>query len=212
MTYHQKMGLGVFVIVIALLLAATFVFMKYRGASASEIETRGDVAWQTSLSEDFNKDGKKETVTLTSYSKDNKYKSYISTNQSIISKREKELIGFEEDLAFCRVKDFYQGNDSILCVFGEVGAHSQNIQMIKWSDFSFLKFIDQKGAAHQNIACDVPNFDFSYSTDNKLRIYFDNRDYDKDPLVDIIRSHYYLVNSSFHYDGVERIGNEGLIK
>lgn len=212
MNLQQKIGFVLFALFFVLLLGAAYVYIRQKGISASELQDRGSIVWQTSTSEDFNNDGKQEKVVLTSYKKGDSYSAYISGDNKLLSKREGELSGFEDDLAFCRIKDISLGGDSAICIFGEVGAHSENVQVIRWSDFSPFDFVDQSGAHHANISCDVPNFDFDYTSKQKLKIYFDNRDYDKNPLVDIIRTHYYLENNAFKFDQSERLSNEGMIK
>lgn len=194
------------------MLVIGFLFIRFRSISASELENRGEIKWQISTTEDFNNDGRKENLLVTSYGKGSSHSVYISARDSLLHYREKLLVGFEEDLAFCPMKILDIGGEKAVCVFGEVGAHSQNIQIIKWRNFEAVNFVTQDGKVVSNMLTDVPDFDFNYAKTDKLKIYVDNRDYDSDPLVDIIRTYYYLGNSTFHFDGSEHIGSEGLIK
>lgn len=212
MTYHQKIGFGFFILIGMLLLGSGYFFLRMKAVDASEMSSRGDIIWQLSLTEDFNDDKKKESVSVTLYKNGNKNSAYISTKDSLISSRERELLGFEEDIAFCPLKTLSVGAEKAICIFGEVGAHSQNIQLIRWKDFAPVAFYDREGKRNFNVNSDVPSFDFNYAKGDKFRIYFDNRNYDMNPLVDIIRSYYYLGNNSFYFDTEERLVTEGLIK
>jgi len=209
----QKFRFGFIMLLAIVLIATTFYYLKYRHVSASEAEARGEIVWQTKINEDINNDGKSELIYLTSYNSGQSKSSYISTRLNIFRQREQKLIGFEEDLAFCPHRFFKLADGSVaLCVFGEVGVHSQNVQILRWSDFSTLNFIDEDGNTNYNMISDSPYFDFNYAQTDKLKIFFDNRDYDKDPLVDNVRIYYYLDKDVFRYDGVERIYAEGSIK
>lgn len=212
MTLHQKIGLSIYSFIALALIAGGAIYLSRGGVSASEMEDRGEVTWQISMTEDMNQDSKKEQIFVTSYLKEGSYRAFISTRDRWLRYRESELAGFESDLAFCPLKTITIDQEKAICVFGEVGAHAQNIQIIRWSDFSKIGFIDKKGVSNENIISDMPNFDFNYLNGDRTIIYVDNRNYEKDPLVDIIRTSYYLVNSAFKYLGEESFSIEGLIK
>lgn len=213
MTFRQSIGFSIFILVGLVLLTGGFIYLRVRGVNASEAKERGEVTWQMHISEDLNADGKKETVYLTSYQQGEARRAYISTRDGLFSTRERELSGFEEDLSFCPKKYFTDtsGNTDV-CVFGLVGVHSENIQVVRWDDFSTVQFTDAQGKMRPSMTSDVPNFDFDYYNQDQVRIFFDNRDYDQDPLVDIIRTHYYLGNNVFNFSGMENLSNEGQIK
>lgn len=210
----SKAGFGLAVFIAILLIVGSFIFIKYRGVSASERTARGKVSWQTKLAEDINGDGKVEEIYLTSYNNGNTKSSVISARVNLFQSREKDLAGFEEDLAFCPNKKYFKmaDGDTALCLFGEVGVHSENIQIIRLRDFLTVEFIDARGNHRQNMTSDVPYFDFNFAGLENFKIFFDNRDYDKNPLVDSIRTGYYLDNNAFRYNGSENLTLEGAIK
>ncbi len=198
------------VILVAVVIAGGFMLIRAGDIDASELTFRGKLIRQNFIDRDLNNDGKFEKIYLSIYQKDNIKKSYISIRDGIGKKREKMLSGFEDDLVICPNGIKPQNEENLICIFGEVGVHSQNIQFLRYRDLSTVNFIEKDGSIRKSMTCDVPYFDIK--TDNNLEIYFDNRNYEKDPLVDINRIHYYFNNDSFIYKNIEQLSQEGNIK
>ncbi len=195
-------------------LSAAWYYLGQNGVGASELESEwGKPVWQTSKNWDIDFDGKEEYLELASYKKDDVHISYLITKKGFMSYKNIELSGFEEDLAFCPLPSFSDASSNYyLCIFGEVGAHSQNIQILQWPGLTSVNF-EKGGVVSPNMISDLPNFDFDYSNREKTAMFFDYRNYNLDPLKDVIREHYTLDSRQiFRYDGVEMINAEGLIK
>ncbi len=212
MMHKRKIVLVVVFILFAIVIAGYYLLEKVNGIDASELSSRGKIIRQSILDKDLDNDGKTEKIYLSVYQKNNEKSSYIVVKDTVGRKREKKLSGFEEDLVICPKQVETQNSAEIICLFGEVGVHSQNIQFLKYDDFSFVQFVDQDGIFRDNISCDVPYFDYDVNSTNNLEIYFDNRNYDKDPIVDINRIHYYFNNDVFIYKSSEQLSQEGSIK
>lgn len=212
MILKRRLFYSALVMIAIMVLIILFVVIKNFNASASEIQTRGKLVWQTSMLQDFNNDGKTEKLFLRAYQQADRFSSYISLERGLFYKREKQLIGFEDDLVFCPQKKFEEKQNNIICVFGEVGVHSENIQFINFDDFSYVIFVDEDGRKRDNITFDAPYFNFEVDEEMREVVFFDSRNYDADPLVDIIRSYYYLDNNVFRFLHKENISTEGSIK
>ncbi|OQB05714.1 MAG: hypothetical protein BWY19_00847 [bacterium ADurb.Bin212] len=212
MILRRRLFYGAMLLLAATVVIVFFAVIKFWNASASENQVRGKLVWQTSMLKDFDKDGTKEKLVLRSYQQDNRFSNYISLEKGLFYKREKELVGFEDDLVFCPQKSFENRSENIICVFGEVGVHSENIQFLDFDNFNYIKFIDEDGRRRDNITFDAPYFNFETDPDKGDVVYFDSRNYEADPLVDIIRSYYYLDNTVFKFLHKEFISTEGSIK
>jgi hypothetical protein len=61
-------------------------------------------------------------------------------------------------------------------------------------------------STQNRIISDVPSFGFlDLNKDNLDEFYVDNRNYEKDPTLDIFRSYYYFREGIFVYDHTEEI-------
>lgn len=212
MTLKRRLFYGSLVITVVLLLGVSFIVIKYMNASASENDIRGKVVWQTTSLKDYDDDGKKDKLVLKSYLNGDVYSNYISLESGLFKKREKRLTGFESDLVFCPQKEMMKRDDELICIFGEVGVHSENIQFLRFNDFGNIKFVDEVGRRSDNMSFDAPYFNFAVDGTGKEMLYFDNRDYDKDPLVDMIRSYYNFDGEVLQFIKKENISMEGSIK
>jgi len=135
---------------------------------------------------------------------------FTITRQNWLIKRTLDLIGFEEEANPCADHqiDFPQ-NSSSVCLVGEVGAHSMNLQIIRLAGLGLraASFVTKDGLVNQNIASDLPFFSFTDKNgDNLIDLIVYNRDYDSDPLQYAFKS-YYLCDreGNYHFDSEERI-------
>jgi len=212
MTLKRKITFVFAIIIFLGLLLSAFFIIKNYSAGADELFDRGEVIHKISLKKDINKDKNKEKLTLTVHKKDDNYRSFLSVSSGYFDNKEVELLGFEEDLTFCPTAFIGENNNnSFVCLFGEVGVHSENIQFVNLNSMEFVPIINNSGDSLKNISCDLPYFEL-LEKDGQEQLYLDNRNYDKNPLVDIIRTYYYLDNDVFKYLKSEQISTDGDIK
>jgi len=168
---------------------------------------RGEIVDQISISHNLDEAGTDEKIMITKYKKDDVYKYYLEIGGG--SDLHQELEGFEKDVTFCdkEVLELDKKNIAI-CVSGYVGAHSKNLQIIRYqsNELSAYQYIkeDEKTT---NIYSDSPNFDFyDYNSDESMDLIIDYRDYEKNPLEDILRMYYYFdTDRGFVYDQMEEV-------
>lgn len=196
-----------------ILLVSAFVMFR-NGIFASEIEDRGRVKDQIQANIDLNNDGKNEKILVTAYesNNDNHYLFYLDVKESIFVNLNSILSGFEKEISFCPDKIIKKdGYPNMLCITGYVGAHSQNIQFftLQNDQLDLIKF-SRDTTLGDSISSDSPNFGFNLGPDSdKLEFYADNRDYNKNPLVDIKRDYYYFKNNLMMFDRLENLEYNG---
>lgn len=123
---------------------------------------------------------------------------FLSQDKSI------ELKGFETDVELCKKRSVNLGTKDHLCVEGVVGVHSKNIQLINSETLVPLNFYTENAAKSLSITSDVPSISFS-SAERDPILYIDNRNYDLDPVVNIIRSYYDYKNDGYYFDKAENL-------
>jgi len=153
-------------------------------------------------------DGKKTSFTLSKYKSTDGF-DFVLSKKSFIGKEESiKLSGFEEDLSLCQ-ESFIRLSDNAtgICLAGDAGVHSQNIQLIKYSNDKFSNVeIKNNNESDVNFYSDVPNFYFEdRNKDGLLDLVVDARNYDADPITEAIRSYYLNSSSGFVFDGKENI-------
>ncbi len=208
MTANSKFTYYLFIgIFIAAVIVSIIYYVFNRGIFADMFSDRGERVDQISISYNLDGAGADEKVMITKYKNDDSYKYYLEIGGR--ADLYQELEGFENDVTFCdkEVLELNQKNIAI-CVSGYVGAHSKNLQIMKYQNdkleaYQFIK--EEIGST--NIYSDSPNFDFyDYNSDDSLDLVIDYRDYDKNPLEDILRMYYYLdIESGFVYDRMEKM-------
>lgn len=169
---------------------------------------------------DINNDGAAEAIILSQYKKGDK-DIFIVDYESKINDSQVKLAGFESGADFCA--DSFPKinlNDQIICIYGFVGVHSQNIQLFQIVDRQLepLNIVNQESKL-TNIFSDVPKFGFEdLNHDGNLYLYIDNRNYDLDPVLDSWRSYYYFKDGEFIFDhkialqeGIETSNQQGKI-
>jgi len=146
-----------------------------------------------------------EKFSIEKYQNNNEYQYFLVKNNLFGSKHKIKLSGFEEEILLCKQKVVKLQNDNeAICLMGNVGVHSQNIQVIKYLDnhFSIIPFVRE--STSENITTDVPYFHFS-EDNGKTKLIIDQRNYDLNPLTSSIRSSYEISDKGFVFDGEENI-------
>jgi len=110
--------------------------------------------------------------------------------------------GFEDLAAVCSQPTFQIGGTNIMCLRGYVGAHSENVVMINLDKFIPIEFADDENIDY-NIISDAPYFVFDTALPGELAA--DMRNYDKNPLIDSIRSYFKWDGTKFAFDKSEEI-------
>ena len=159
---------------------------------------------------DVDSDGNKEAVSAIKYRSDSKTNFILAVTDNN-KNYSLNLTGFESEISFCKDNELVTiEQNKIICISGYVGVHSENIQLIVFdgSNLKPMLFVNN-GSEENRITSDAPNFGFTdVNNDNSSELYVDNRDYEKDPVLDTLRSYYYFINGAFRYNNVESIHNE----
>lgn len=104
------------------------------------------------------------------------------------------LTGFEDEVKPCEDFSLNIEGTNYLCLIGEVGVHSQNIELINKETFLPLKFI-RDDIESSSLTSDTPKFDLNFN-----EIVSHNRDYNKDPIVDSLLDIYKFRDGKFVFD------------
>lgn len=169
---------------------------------------------------DINNDGVNEAIILSQYKKDNSDLFFVNY-ESRSSDSEIELSGFESVVDFCPDPfPTISPDKRIVCLYGYVGVHSQNIQLFQIIDnqLEILYIVNQESKL-SNIFSDAPKFGFEdLNQSANLYFYIDNRNYDLDPTLDSWRLYYYFKDGEFVFDhkialqgGIESSNQQGKI-
>jgi hypothetical protein len=112
-----------------------------------------------------------------------------------------KLSGFEHDINFYKERSVNLDGQELLLLFGDVGVHAQNIQVVNFMDnkIKAVKIEENKNLL-DNIMTDVPNFIIE---DNMKILTIDLRDYDKDPTMFSKKNVYKWQNGRFVFDRAE---------
>lgn len=199
MNTPRKVALFVFLIVFFVAVSGVVIFLVYKnGILADEQKAHGEEIDRKFLRE--NSLGNFELVT---YKLDNKLSFYLQTERSLFSVSEVKLSGFEKDINFCNASILnFSSEVSAVCVYGDVGVHSRNIQLIRFSseDLKPIPFIKADKSSN-NVFSDTPDFGFiDKDSTGRSGFFIDNRNYAKNPVVDNIRSYYYFSNMALVFD------------
>ena len=97
--------------------------------------------------------------------------------------------------------------NSLVCVIGEAGVHSQKIELFDYLNGKLNKMMfTDKLIKSDTLDSDVPKFSIvDYNNDKLLDVTADFRDYDTDPLKQGIRYFYKNDQNSFIYDKQEKV-------
>lgn len=132
---------------------------------------------------------------------DHEPKNYLVVRRWFAPAKFIELSGFEDDILPCQNETVVMLDDGTICLIGDVGVHSQNIQFIRYQNYNLrvLKFIDKNSQPSENQLSDSPKF---LLTDNNAGLTFssDMRDYDRDPLKNITRTIFKFNSNGLVFD------------
>lgn len=188
---------------LALLIIAAAVFENSISADSNDL---GKLIGKKNLT--INIENKKTSFTLLKYQNGDSVKFMLEKRTLLGNSPSIALSGFEEDPAFCADKTIKMSDKSeAICLVGDAGVHSRNIQIIKYSNnvFADVKIFDGSELIN-NISSDVPNFSFAdRNNDGLADLVVDERDYDTDPVANAIRSYYINTSSGFVFDEKENI-------
>lgn len=169
-------------------------------------QLHGDTISRQSITADLDLDNKTEKVTVATYRSNNKNVSEIRISKSIFNEQSISLSGFEDNVKFCD-QDIIRlsESDTYVCIVGDVGVHSQNIQLARYKDgkITFAKFINGPTGS-ENITTDEPKFNIDTSV-SPVEFSIDNRNYDFDPVRNGVRSSYKYSNGLFTFTGSKDI-------
>ncbi len=191
-------------VILLLILAAVF-----RGSISADSNDLGKPVSTKMLT--TNIDGKKTSFTLLKYKNENTdgFDFVLSKKNMIGGGTLLKLTGFEDDLDLCKDQIIKLANNagSAICLVGDAGVHSQNIELVRYADgkLSNIKFSGGDTSGN-NIFTDVPNLSFiDRNNDGFLDLFVDGRNYDKDPITESVRSYYKNDGLEFIFDGTENI-------
>lgn len=151
---------------------------------------------------------KKWSIALLNYNKDNNHEYYISYKKSFFESKKIRIDGFEDNISLCNQSVVHLEEGDAICLTGNVGVHGQNLVLLlaKSNELYPVQFTDQQKNSQNNLISDQPNIIIKdFKNDNLLEIAAENRDYDKDPLVDVIRTYYRQDGGRFVFDSAVNI-------
>lgn len=133
----------------------------------------------------------------------------ISYKTGFFSNKNLKLTGFEEDIKECQDQPVDLGKTGrAICLIGDTGVHSQNIQFIRKAgtgELEVIPFIRGENKT-DNLTSDLPKFiKKDFNNDGILDLAVENRNYEADPLHDAIREIYLGSAVGFIFDRAENI-------
>ena len=153
-------------------------------------------------------DGQNAKFEIETHKEGDKYIHTLYARKNLLEKADFKLTGFDEDIFLCSSPVVGLGSNygQALCFVGNVGAHSRNIQLIKYDGQKFSETKIMEGTSQNvNIYSDVPNFLVEdYNTDGITDLIVDFRNYEKDS-IDAIRNYFRGTVSGFVFDKKENI-------
>lgn len=160
----------------------------------------GNVLQTVDLSSEVNL--RADSLILESFGQDLGYVHRLTYKNGLFGRSYLNLSGFETEAMPCHSRGIqFSLNSKSICLTGNVGVHSMNLQIITVSSKLAPVKYEMDGILRENVTSDLPLFKF---VDDGVEVY--NRDYDSDPLTKAIKDTY-LRNSSgnFVFDKKEHI-------
>lgn len=152
--------------------------------------------------------GKEQFLVLLGYKKDNSYQYDVSYKKSFFESKKIRIDGFEDNISLCNQSVVHLEEGDAICLTDNVGVHGQNLVLLlaKNSELYPVQFTDQQKNSQNNLISDQPNIIIKdFKNGNLLEIAAENRDYDKDPLVNVIRTYYRQDGGRFVFDSAVNI-------
>ena len=145
---------------------------------------------------------KKFRFTVKSYSKNGNDNNYLF-QRDFFRIKQTQLFGFEDEYNLCSKPTLKLKDKEIICLVGDVGVHSQAISLVR-QDLSLVKI--NNNVSTNYLTSDVPNYQIQdYNNDSYDDLIVDDRDYDKNPMIDVVRRYYSGGPTSFIFDKEERV-------
>lgn len=189
-------------IAFSIFLVLVFVF-TYRNYISADSNIGSEPTSSKDIEVDIN--GRSEKFFIEQYKSNDDYQYFLVRKNFFGSKDRIKLSGFENEVSLCEQKMIrLQSNDEAICLVGDVGVHSRNVQVIKYLDGHFSVVSFSKESTSENITTDVPYFHFN-EDNGKTKLIIDQRNYDLDPLNSAIRSSYKISDKGFVFDEEENI-------
>ena len=186
-----------------LLLVITIVYYLFNsGVFADDTYIAGQPEVQIDQMEDIDGDGDDEKITLLTYKVEEDYVFILQINDGLFSKRRLTLENFEIDLRFCNANVINTDSENkLICLVGYVGVHSERVEVIEYKNNRFNKiYFTRDGLKSDNMISDAPNVHVDSIGDKVAEICVDSREYEKDPLLDFLRTCYILNdNNEFEF-------------
>ena len=186
-------------LVIILLIGGAFLFYKRNSIKADS--NLGTFKSEKEINIVLNK--KKFRFVIKSYIENGINRNYLIKG-NIFKTKVMELIGFEENINSCQKPTPKLNDKEIICLVGDVGVHSQAITFVD-ENISIVK-INKAGIIEKFITSDVPNYLIQdYNNDGYDDLIVDDRDYDNNPMTDVIRTYYLGSTDGFTFDKKELV-------
>ncbi len=208
MSRTRVIYLSVLAVIFLILLGIVVYYLIYGRIFADS--PYGVEADRQNKSWDVDSDGKNEVISLIKYQNGSNNNFILAAADDDGKNYSLNLVGFESEIGFCKNNELVPvEQDKIICLSGYVGVHSENIQLVTFdgTDLKPIQF-ENNESRENRITSDAPNFGFTDSNNDNLKeLYIDNRNYEEDPTLDILRSYYYFIDGAFRYNRVESIHN-----
>lgn len=146
--------------------------------------------------------GMSEVYKIGQYQK-NGQDSWVISRENNKAKKTLSLSGFEDEVNQCKKPLFTIGATKIICLKGNVGVHSQNLELVNLETLEPIKFQDGE-ESYSGVISDVPNFQLEKTT-----FFVDMRNYDNDPLMTAIRLSFNFSEGRFTFDKKGNITYDG---
>ena len=195
---HRKIYLTVLLDLVILALAAVVFLGVNRNDFQADFKGGNYQSFQVELS------GQSRTIRLGFVENNGSKKALLTITDGFWRTEKIELSGFEDNIDLCEEKVINLGLNSTnaICIIGDVGVHSQNIEFIKITDGhpSAVQFLINQ-QPFDNVFSDLPRFRLvDYNTDGTQDLLVYARNYDLDPLHDAVVDYYRGENGSFVFD------------
>lgn len=142
----------------------------------------------------------KEIFYLQTYLKNEKEDKYL-VKKTLLKTKIFKLSGFEQNVELCPTATIEQDKRQLFCFTGDVGVHSQNLEIISLANGKMTAAIiaGKGGEKSANLISDVPRFELG-TENGQARLSADLRDYEKDPINSINRQVFMWTGDGFYFD------------
>jgi hypothetical protein len=140
---------------------------------------------------------------IKSYSSGGVSRNYLIID-NIFKIKQVQLLGYEDDFNLCNRPIIKLRKEELICLIGDVGVHSQTIAFFN-KNLNQIE-INKKDDNSRYLVTDIPSYQIQdYNSDGFDDLIVEDRNYDKNPIVDIIRKYYSGRSDNFVFDKEEYI-------